>query len=601
MRLTWHIIWKDVRGLRWPLLLWIALFLLQAGAGVVASGAEATSEFIDNFKIGNSLLVGIQFAVSFLLVVQCVQADGLAGTRMFWLTRPISSERLFRTKVLEVLLLFMLLPALLLLPWWLYNGFTARDVLWTAVELAGWQLLVVGPAFLIASLTDDLGRAILAGMVLVALLMAGLVLVPGNIGAGVKLAADVIGAEFSKRNSLLFTQLWLGGALLIAGSAIVAAHQFRSRHSVRSLVLAGGVLGLALLGRLSPWDQTWVFTVLNDTPDPVVREGDAALANLQVKALPSEVSRETDGWLVNKGQRLVFQGFELEGVSDEFSIWGARVRQSWHWPGEISPVERTIPLGATWKWGLPMMKALGLSMPGEDAETTRWLEQKNAERAARGWRPLPLGVYTQDYVSQARVILMGNMNIHRSLVARMEQQPPVVAAAIEVDFAKPRMIFELPLRSEARWAGGSQALQIGRVLSRNRNQVVLQVVHASPGISANGLWLAQAMASGRASRFPEGFLAVNRHANTFASAGASGDMASTGRVVVAGVQLQWRQFYAGTSRVIREGEWVPRDPDWLEHTTLVLMDTNPPRIRIKRELKTERYELKPYGSWLSSF
>src|SRR6185369_10431409 len=108
-------------------------------------------------QLASGILVFLQVTMGYVLVARWVHADALIGTSMFWPTRPISAARLLAAKLLGILPVFTLLPALLLLPWWLYCHFGWHEILWTSVDLCGWQLLIIAPAFLVASLTDDLG------------------------------------------------------------------------------------------------------------------------------------------------------------------------------------------------------------------------------------------------------------------------------------------------------------------------------------------------------------------------------------------------------------------------------------------------------------
>ena len=42
MNLTWHIVKKDLRALRWPLVLWTLLIVAKLGMGVVLLTADGT-------------------------------------------------------------------------------------------------------------------------------------------------------------------------------------------------------------------------------------------------------------------------------------------------------------------------------------------------------------------------------------------------------------------------------------------------------------------------------------------------------------------------------------------------------------------------------
>src|SRR4051812_44622104 len=104
MKLTWHLVRKDFRRHRWALLFWAMLYVAQVGLGFTMLHVDNPGlELSNRLQWGNWLLVFLQFATGYFLVMQFVQEDELAGTRMFWLTRPVSTRRLLAAKTLGVL------------------------------------------------------------------------------------------------------------------------------------------------------------------------------------------------------------------------------------------------------------------------------------------------------------------------------------------------------------------------------------------------------------------------------------------------------------------------------------------------------------------
>jgi hypothetical protein len=127
MNLTWHIVKKDLRALKWPLALWIFVIIAKLGIGVVLLNADGT-EGVEWFNKMDALakILGIFEFVSFVLTAALVQQDLLVGTTAFWMTRPISGGRLLRAKLLSIGLVFGLLPVLVTLPWWQGCGYGPR-------------------------------------------------------------------------------------------------------------------------------------------------------------------------------------------------------------------------------------------------------------------------------------------------------------------------------------------------------------------------------------------------------------------------------------------------------------------------------------------
>src|SRR3954453_10354642 len=103
MKLIWHIIGKDIRRNTWPLVFWILLFVAQTGLGILALWEDGPNlEWADWIQRVDWMLVTMRFITGYILVTQFVQDDELTGTRMFWLTRPISARRLLAAKGLGI-------------------------------------------------------------------------------------------------------------------------------------------------------------------------------------------------------------------------------------------------------------------------------------------------------------------------------------------------------------------------------------------------------------------------------------------------------------------------------------------------------------------
>jgi hypothetical protein len=83
MRQTLHILVKDIRGLRWQILVVLAVTLV---VGCYFYNAR--------FALGLPLCY---------LVVRVIQDDALVGDRQFWVTRPISWKALLAAKAIFIL------------------------------------------------------------------------------------------------------------------------------------------------------------------------------------------------------------------------------------------------------------------------------------------------------------------------------------------------------------------------------------------------------------------------------------------------------------------------------------------------------------------
>lgn len=590
MKLIWHIIWKDIRSERWALLFWATLYIAQIIFGLVTFyHDEVGSDFVEATWTANVLMVAAQFFMGYIMVVQLVQADAISGTRMFWLTRPISAGRLLQAKAWGAVLLFGLGPVLLRLPWWLYCGFTANDVGWAAVETVGWQLLLIAPAFLIASLTEDFGRALMWGLLLGLSLVGGfLFLYSWRLLGGVQL----------RYSGLLFSRLWLAALLLTAGAAVIAAHQFHTRRFVRSVALAVSlVLAVLVTGRIWPWDYTALFTQIND-PAPVPIAKAEEYRDLQLTVGPTQAGATWRNSGEKENRTWIQQTMEVRGVPAGWGLGAVRLHQAWSWPDDAAPVEnKTFYFGEYSQRQLRQF--LGLPAWQGDAETVRWQEAKMAERRARGEPVFEGGVlYWKPQVPSAEdpLTLFGRTSVYESVVTRIRTHAPVGVAQVELEIGRPGKLFELPLKRGAIGSGASRAYRVGPWGTREENRAEVLLTTVRPSVRENGLWWADVMDRATGWRSSRGrddeFIVVNRSDNTLGSASRSGDTSRSGRMVIGGVALRWDTMNIYSTKVIRNGKWVSLDPDWTEHVTLALI--NPTQlVRLIREIKTEKYELEP--------
>jgi hypothetical protein len=261
MRLVWHIIWKDVRRLRWQLALWAVVILAQyavwhAGSPIENAGSTrgVTTAVI--------VLWALHLLVGWLLVPQVLEDDSLSEDRAAWRARPISAGRMMAAKVGGVLLMVAVWPSVLTLPWWLEYGFGAGMIFRAmAVNVAGMALLAL-VAMMIAVLAEGLARFVAWSIVL------GF----GMLLCGAWLAAALETANRSDINAaVLLTRAWLVCGIVVVTAAVVVPWQFLTRRPVVGRVLVGAMaaaVGLVLL--YWPWSGAQVRARLGGDPLPTV-------------------------------------------------------------------------------------------------------------------------------------------------------------------------------------------------------------------------------------------------------------------------------------------------------------------------------------------
>jgi hypothetical protein len=584
MKLIWHIIRKDVTRYRWALLAWAMLFVAQMGLGFVMLRTDHPGlEEAAWLQRGSWVLVFLQFATGYLLVTQFVQDDELTGTRMFWLTRPISMRRLLAAKVLGVLLVFAVLPVLLLLPWWLYCGFGLRDLAWTAFETLGWQLLMIAPAFLLAALTDEISRVLMWTLLLITGLAAWAIWVQSSL----KMALG--GPAPGGNSGVMFSRLWLTAMILVAGAVVISIHQFLTRRFVRSVVLTIPVLGLIMLvGRFWPWDCSILLTGLNQPEAPPLVAADS-FAGVQLTLGPAQIGyRDTANTKLGP-RTMILQTLEVQGMPEALFISGAAAGQSWRWPDGSASMPQSTQF-SSWS-DHALRKTLALPNRQDDPETIRWQQERrdkvNADRAARGLDPWPSPFRRADSGA-----MLGYTRLPDSLIARIQARQPASELLVHAEISRLQVVLELPLKPGAVGSGDSQTFRITSVF-RPRMNATVQLVLTSPAQQSNGLWGVVAIDPATRDRLPEEVVALNRtegdSSSTFLRYDEGGEPV---KACVGGVTIRWTVAGVAPERVIRQGKWKLRDPDWFEHASMVMFAIQP-LARFTREVKTEKFELEP--------
>jgi len=245
MNLTWHIIKKDLRALRWPLLLWTLLIIMKLVAGAMLLTADGTEDpqWFKRLESLAMVFAGLE-TLSVILVAALVQQDLLVGSSAFWVTRPISGGRLLRAKLAAIGLIFILWPLVVTLPWWLACGYGPRDLAGAAMETASIHLIVVLVGLLWAVVTDGYSRFILWALITLAAVPV------------VLLSIGMYRLTFS--TNVADDVLWARSGLVIAcalsGITTVVVHQFLTRRTARSIGIIVTTLVLMLvLGLWWPW------------------------------------------------------------------------------------------------------------------------------------------------------------------------------------------------------------------------------------------------------------------------------------------------------------------------------------------------------------
>lgn len=356
MSLTWHIVKKDLRSLKWPLSFWVLLIVAKLGVGVVLLNADGTEgiEWFTRMDILSRLLCGLEF-VSFLLTVAFIQGDPLVGTTAFWMTRPISGARLLRAKLLGLGLVFGLLPVLVTLPWWLGCGYGPREIAWAAAETVAIHAAVVLLALMWSSVTDGFGRFLMWTLVTI-------FTVPTLVGTIIE-GLNQLQHTRGPSDPVMATRMTLGFGIAAATILGVMTHQYLTRQTRRSITLLVASAGLiVLLGGFWPWNLNFDGPVKAWLKQQAVGEWPAAAAPADLKYAIRHTEVSGPGGRNGTVGKLRMN-WSVEGLDNRRPLYGAPGTQlllpydgecRLSWPGgNVEPLHararfHKTPFGGSW-------------------------------------------------------------------------------------------------------------------------------------------------------------------------------------------------------------------------------------------------------------
>lgn len=437
MKLTWHIVWKDLRRHRWALGVLVLFHVGMIYGAERAFGSELRgtgSGFGALWEVRAStqtgLLIAAAFMLSYVLVAAFVHADPAVGVTAEWVTRPISGARLLGAKLLGLALGLVILPLAVLLPWWLACGFGPAEIGQAARSVASLQGLIVIAALPWAVLTDRYGRFLFWTLVgLTGLAALAVITVP--------VRNNVPGARSGEARAAF----WI--AVTLATAVAVTVHQFLTRRRARSVaILIGGVLAGWLAALF--WPAAW-FWAEGEKGGATVDSTEITLVagEVRIRARPSGLDEVRVPYVV----RGVPEGWLAFG--------GSQLRAEWR-GADGQPFPANVSAWSDLAEG-PVRKMLGL-MP--------WTEAEELKRAPRQWW-FDLGAAQAAQLQPGKVSLRGvaRLWLKRAQVEGMQ-----------------------PLRVGERWTESGRARRIANI-GREGDEVVVTVVERGLPRSSRGSWI----------------------------------------------------------------------------------------------------------------
>lgn len=605
MKLIWHIIRKDIVRERWLLSLWVGLIVGRVSVGFAALYTGGDWLLLEQIHDGLQL---VQVVLGYGIILRMVHADGLIGPKIAWATRPISGGRLLLAKVAGALLIFGLLPLLLQLPWWLACHFELSVLVRTAGEVLGWQLVLIAAGFLVGSLTEEAGQVLLATLLQV--LLAGFFwMATLSVYAApdpVKVAAQINVAQV----------FWTRLALALQGFSLVAmlivGYRYMTRRWLRSLALAGCAYGgLILWGAYGPVDDSML---LKDAEwgARLTAEEEAALTAVTLAIDGPASLASGQGTSADQAQRLLFYPMRAVGLPKSLFVKNGSIAQQWTWSDGVTHRGRGAVSAAGYRPSLTaaltvLRQELSLPLLGEDPETARWFEEwkqqsaarrdkENAERILSGIRSFNVSRLLSGK-SREGIYANGLFTMPLSLVEKARRMPPSYQAKVSCELARTEIVVAWPLRSTTRGAARSYTVTArvtGDGDGASRARLMVHITTTRPQVDEHR-WYANSVArwltaSNPAYRRDIVYYFVNRVTGSIdPNLGRSGGKG--GQMRICGVILNQELLRPSPYTVMRNGQWVDHDPQWEEHTSLVLMRDRAV-TRIEREIRMERFEIE---------
>lgn len=584
MKLTWHIVKKDLRRLSPTLALWIAVFLGEFMIGLRLLHGDATSPLIfERYRIAEAALFGGQAAVGYLLVAWLVLEDALVDTAAFWPTRPISGARLMGAKLLACAVIFGALPILVTLPWWLHCGFGAREIAHASLESLAFQVLPVAVGLMIASLATTMGRFLAGTLLAVAAVALASVLLqqePTHLffrGQDLVVASGVADA----RTHVLY---WLA----VAGCCAVAACQFLTRRLVRSLALLTCATGLLVLQSLW-WPWGFRGNILGSNGSAPAAALDAKVGIRQVAGAQVHFEGE---WTDPSGV-FIYGLLKVENAPPEVSLRFDQPVFEWRWP-DGSTSRRQGSLRGWWQPWLTLYQARD-AVPFKAPPLALW-EQST-------WYKFLLKQGKQGSYEDA-LRLLGDppdqsvdyyVEVSRPDLAKMLSNQPSCAIELQGDLLQAELKSEVALEEGSRGIEGTGGFRIARARWNERAGIFRVTVIGHRPVSGG----TYDPFNYSVQEYPDDtFVAINRESGESAWPLQSENFVFT--IHVAGVSITMRSLdFAGPSnKVVFSPMWGngertgPSYEEWFSNASLGhIVETATGRF--SREVKVDRFAVDP--------
>ena len=272
--LAWHITKKDLNASRDLVIMGVLLTILETLLRTVwppftMSLDPDKVEWVNQVKNMLPIFRSLIFAK---LVAQVVHADPLASADAFWLTRPISRGTLFASKLCTILLAIVLPALLAQVAPMIAFGVPPLDVMRLLAEymlyFAGGLLMV----FAAAAITPN-GRALVAWAAALGIVWAVATILMVNASTPNRIVTGSTARRAHRSTGLSHSAQIAAFLVMWAGSGAVAWHQYRTRRTGRSVMIAAAT-AVIVIGVPQIFGRGTVEAIPSVTDIPAVPLGD---------------------------------------------------------------------------------------------------------------------------------------------------------------------------------------------------------------------------------------------------------------------------------------------------------------------------------------
>ncbi len=251
-----HQVLKDVRVLRWPAAIWLALIVVFQAmtvrlALVPVQPAPVPRSAIDPIEFTNVVLIAALVGLFAVIAVLLVQNDPAVGTTAFWFTRPVSLSTLVGAKLFAAVVLLVVIPLGTDIAAALAGGLTLGDAVRVVPGALVVQLAWLLPLLALGAITANLAQFVFSAVMEIIVFVSAVSLLRGV------LTRRGTGAFVVPASAEVFFVVLTVALILLGLAALLFAYRTRS---LRRAATALGVAPVAPCGLMFVWPWSWSFS-----------------------------------------------------------------------------------------------------------------------------------------------------------------------------------------------------------------------------------------------------------------------------------------------------------------------------------------------------